>query len=761
MSTTLPTTLSTTLPTPSRRQFLGASAATAGSLVVGFSWHGAGAATAPALPPAKSVDKARVESFVAIGADGRATVYVGKVDLGNGSRTALAQLAADELDLPFDRITLVMGDTATTPDQWLTGASTTIAQGGMELRRACATARAALLAQGAARLGINADAATARDGLVMAKADPARRVAYGELAAAAPLQLAVDPKVVLKKPADYQWVGKPVARVDIPGKLTGEWTYVHDFRLPGMLHARVIRPFAVGASLLALDDSAARKVSGYVQTVRKGDFLAVLATTEWGAIKAMRAVKADWGVAEQLPAQATVFDEWRTRRVAREDLTQNVGDARAALAGAARTVKARYDFAVQTHASMGPSCAVAEVRDGQLTVWSASQATHSLVTEIAPIVGLPPGKIRIVYLEGSGCYGRNGHEDASADAALIATLTGRAVRVQWMRDDEMARSPKSPPRSIDLEAGLDAKGDIVAWQGDFWIALNHIVAFKPLDFPLLAASETGQPRPGNWVGFLFQNSGVGYTLPNVRVNTRHVEQAFFRSAHLRSPGRIENSFANESFIDELAFAAQADPAAYRLRYLKDPRGVAVIEKALARARWQARAGTNPAAASAGNGEVLRGRGISYLRYSNNNTYVAAVAEVAVHRKTGTITVERICIAHDCGLVVNPDGTVNQIEGGAIQTVSRTLMEQVSWNRREVLSRDWVGYPILRHDQVPRIEVDLIDRPDQPTMAVGEPTPCAIPAAIGNAVFDATGARLREVPFTPERVLAALQRVVRA
>ena len=742
--------------TLARRSFLVSS----GALVVGFSWAGkAAAASALTLAPAKAVDKARIESFIAIGADGRATVYVGKVDLGNGSRTALAQLAADELDLPFDRITMVMGDTAITPDQWLTGASTTIGQGGMELRRACATARAALLARGAAQLGVALEDASCRDGAVFAVADPARRVGYGDLAVSAPLQLAVDPKVLLKKPADYQWIGKPVPRVDIPGKLTGEWTYVHDFRVPGMLHARVLRPGAIGASLLSFDDSAAKKVDGFVRSVRKGDFLAVLAKTEWAAIKAMRATQAQWGGAELLPEQATVFDHWRSLKVAKEDVTQNVGDARAALAAAPRKLKARYDFAVQTHASMGPSCAVADFRDGQLTVWSASQATHSLVTEIAPIVGLPPEKVRIVYLEGSGCYGRNGHEDASADAALLAVLTHQPVRVQWMRDDEMARSPKSPPRSIDLEAGLDERGDIVAWQGDFWIALNHIVAFKPLDFPLLAATETGLPRSGNWVGFLFQNSGIGYTLPNVRVNTRHVEKAFFRSAHLRSPGRIENTFANESFIDELAYAAQVDPAEYRLRVMKDPRGVAVIQKAMARAKWQPRVGIHPAASSAGaaGGDIARGRGISYLRYSNNNTYVAAVAEVAVNRKTGQILVERVCIAHDCGLVVNPDGTVNQIEGGTIQTVSRTLMEAVRWDRREVLSRDWASYPILRHDQVPRVEVDLIDRPDQPTFAVGEPTPCAIPAAIGNAVFDATGARLREVPFTPDRVKAALLR----
>lgn len=732
-----------------RRSFV----ARAGALVVGFSWGGG--AIAQTLSSTKAVDKNRVESFVALGRDGRTTIYVGKVDLGNGSRTALAQLAADELDVPFDSITLVMGDTATTPDQWLTGASTTIAQGGMELRRACATARATLIERAAARLGVPADQLAASDAAVFVKSDPSKRVSYAELAAAAPVELAVDPKVVLKKAGEFKVIGKSVPRVDIPAKLTGEWTYVHDFRLPGMVHARVLRPQAIGASLLSYDDSAAKQVSGYLRTVRKGDFLAVLAKTEWGAVKAMRAMKLQWGVAEQLPDPATVFDYWRAQPLAKQEVTQNVGDAAAALAAAPRKVRARYDFAVQTHASMGPSCAVAEVRDGRLTIWSASQATHSLVTEVAPIVGLPPEKIRIVYLEGSGCYGRNGHEDASADAALIAVLTGLPVRVQWMRDDEMARSPKSPPRSMDFEGALDAQGNIVAWQSDFWIALNHIVAFKPLDFPLLAATEVGVPRSGNWVGFLFQNSGIGYTLPNVRVNTRHVEKAFFRSAHLRSPGRIENTFANESFIDELAFAAQADPAEYRLRVLKDPRGEAVIRKAMDRAKWQPRAGINPAACS---GDVARGRGLAYLRYSNNNTYVAAVAEVAVNRKSGEIVVERLCIAHDCGLVVSPDGTINQVEGGAIQTVGRTLIEQVKWDRTQVLSKDWTSYPILRHDQVPKVEVDLIDRPDLPTHAAGEPTPCAIPAAIGNAVFDATGARLRAVPFTPEKVKAALARV---
>ncbi len=731
-----------------------------GALVVGFAWGAtrADAASAPSLSAPKAVAKDLVESFVAIGGDGRVTVHVGKVDLGTGTRTAMAQIAADELDVPFERITMVMGDTATTPDQWLTGANLTIQQGGSELRRACATARAALVERGAAKLGVPAAELGTADGAVFAKADAARRASYAELVAGAPLELKVDAKAALKKAAEYRVVGKSVPRVDIPAKLTGEFTFMQDFRLPGMLHARVLRPDDLGAPLVSFDDSAARKVKGYLRTVRKDNFLAVVASSEWAAIKAMRAMKVSWGEGTGLPEQATVFDHWRTRPVAKNEATQKVGDADAALAAAPRRIKARYDFSVQTHASMGPSCSVADFRDGRLTVWSASQATHSLVDEIAPIVGLAKDRIRILYLDGAGCYGRNGHEDASADAALISTMIGQPVRVQWMRDDETARAPKSPPRSMDLEAGLDEQGNVTAWRGDFWIALNHIVAFKPLDFPLLAAGETGLPRPGNWVGFLFQNAGIGYGVPNIAVQTRHVEQAFFRSAHLRSPGRIENSFANESFIDELAFAAKVDPAEYRRRLLKDPRGLAVLDKVLQRANWQPRAGINPAAA---NGDIARGRGLAYLRYNNATTYVAAVAEVAVNRKTGEIKVERICIAHDCGQLINPDGTMNQVEGGAIQTVGRALIEQVRWDSKKVLSRDWLTYPILRHDQVPRVEVDLIDRPGEPSYGAGEPTACSIPPAIANAVFDATGARLRTVPFRPEQVLAALARPIAA
>jgi len=728
-----------------RRTFLKAG----GILAIGFSMSAtAGANT---LPAAKSVAKEAVDSWLTITPDNKVTIFVGKVDLGTGTRTALMQLAADELDVSFGRIEMVMGDTAATPDQWLTAANLTIFQGGGELRRAAASARRALVERAAQRLGVPATDLAVEDGVVRVKADANRKLSYGELIGDG-VKLDVDAKIELKKTADYKVIGKSIRRVDIPAKVTGEFTYIHDVRVPGMLHARVIRPDEIGARLSSVDDSAAKQVGGFVQTVRKGDFLAVVARNEWAAIKAARAMRVTWTGGATLPEQASVFEHWRKLPVAKEEVTQNVGDAKAALDTSARRVKATYDFAVQTHATIGPSCAVADFQGGKLTVWTSSQATHSMQHELSSITGLPRDAIRLVFIEGAGCYGRNGTEDAAADASLISTMIGQPVRVQWSRADETARSPKSPPRTMDMEAGLDAQGNVVAWAGDFYIALNHIVAFKPLDFPLLAASETGLPKPGNWVGFLFQNSGQPYQFANVRVNTRHIAETFFRSSHLRSPGRIENSFANEAFMDELAAAANADPAEFRLRYLKDQRAIDVVQAAMKLAGWQARPGPNP---SAGSGSVVTGRGISYLRYNNAITYVAAVAEVEVNKETGEVRVTRICAGHDCGEMVNPDGVANQVEGGVLQTVSRTLMEAVTWDRSKVTSVDWASYPIMRHTQAPKVEVALIDRPGTPQWGAGEPMACAIPAAIANAVFDATGARMRSLPFTPDKVKAAL------
>ena len=734
--------------------------ATAGALVVGFSLdatlaHAAGTPM-PVLRPAKAVAKDLVDSFVSIEPGGNITIFVGKVDLGTGTKTAMAQMAADELDVAFEQIRMVMGDTATTPDQWMTGANLTIAQGGGELRKACATARAALLARASSRLGVAVEQLRVEGGIVRAKSDASKTVSYSDLMQGAKTtDLKVDAKAAIKPAAEYKVVGKSVPRVDIPAKVLGQFEYAQDVRLPGMLHARVMRADALGARLEAVDDSLARKVNGFVQIVRRGDFVAVVAKTEWAAIKAAQAVKLTWSAGTGLPEKATVFDYWRKQPLAKEETTQKVGDTRAALAASSKRVKASYEFAVQTHASLGPSCAVADFSGGNLVVWSPSQATHSMQSELAAVTGIALDKIRLIYVDGSGCYGRNGHEDATADAALIAAMIGKPVRVQWMRADETARAPKSPPRAIDMEAGFDKDGNLQAWSADFYIALNHIVAFKPLDFPLLAATDLGMSKPGNWVGFLFQNAGAPYAVPNISVNTKHVEKAFFRSAHLRSPGRIENSFANESFMDELAVEAKTDPAEFRLKHIKDPRAIAVIKAAMKRADWQPR---QAGATATSQGDIAKGRGIAYVRYNNTTTYVAAVAEVEVNRKTGEVKVARVCVGHDCGQIINPDGLANQIEGGVIQTVSRTLMEQVQWDSIKVTSVDWATYPILRFPDVPRVEVDMINTPGDVSWGAGEPTATAIPAAIGNAIFDATGARLRSIPFTPDKVQAALKQL---
>jgi nicotinate dehydrogenase subunit B len=735
--------------TTHRRHFL--KTAGVGLLLVNFQFSELAHAAATSLTPAKSVAKDVLDTWLSIDPSSQVTVYVGKVDLGTGTKTALSQIAAEELSIPFDKVTMVMGDTATTPDQWITGAALTIQQGGSELRIAAASARMALLERAAQRWQVPVSSLKVVNGVVTDASNPARKASYGELIGEG-FQIKVDPKAALKPHTDYAVVGRSIPRVDIPAKVSGEHPYVHDFKLPGMLHARVIRSTHIGAKIASVDDRDARKVKGYVATVRQGDFLAVVCDNEWSAVKASRAIRTQWTHGPDLPAKNQLDAVWRQLPLAKEEATQKVGQIDAALSAAHQRVKASYHFAVQTHASIGPSCAVAQYENGQLVVWSASQATHSMQHELSVITRLPKEKIRLVYLDGSGCYGRNGHEDASADAALIAIQLGRPVRVQWMRHDETALAPKSPPRSMDMEAALDANGNIQGWKGDFYIALNHIQAFKPLDFPLLSAGETGVPRPGNWVGFLFQNAGAPYAVPNIQVTTKHVAQTFLRSAHLRSPGRIENSFANESFMDELAHAAGADAAQFRLRHLQDARGKEVLEAVLKAAQWQ----TRPSAAARPQERMARGRGIAYVRYNNAITYVATVAEVEVDRKTGQVRVLRLVVAHDCGQMINPDGVLNQIQGGAIQTVSRTLMEDVRWTGSQIESVDWASYPILRFGSIPKVEAVLIDRPGQPSWGAGEQTPTTIPAAIANAIFDATGARLRQIPFTPERVSLALQ-----
>jgi nicotinate dehydrogenase subunit B len=731
---------------PSRRDILKGG----GALIVSFSLSSPmSEALAQAGQAPKPLALTEVDAFLAIDANGMCTVYSGKVDLGTGVATALRQIAAEELDLPFDRVSLIQGDTALTPDQGTTWGSLSVQVGGVQIRQASAAAKAALLDQAAKRLGVAKDGLTVADGII---SDGGRRVSYAELVGGQRFSLTLDPKqpVATKDPKDYRVVGRPVPRIDIPGKVTGTFTYMHDFRLPGMLHGRVVRPSGIGAALESVDEGSIKDIPT-ARVVRQGNFLAVVAENEWAAIKASRQLKAAWSKWEGLPEQAKLFEHVRATRIVRDEVTGSVGDAVAAMgAEGPRKLNATYDFAIHTHGSMGPSCAVAEFKDGKLTSWSASQATHNLRKQLAKMFDLGVENVRCIYLEGSGCYGRNGHEDAAADAALLAKITGRPVRVQWSRADEHGWDPKGPPTLIDLRAALDGGGSVIAWESAFFIPQQTPGSFH---VPLIAATLAGMPAdsdiaPGN----IFQNSNIPYRFPNIRTVCHRLEATPFTPSWIRTPGRMQNTYANECFMDELAAAAGADPIEFRLNYLdpSDARGVEVLNRLMALSKWDKR----PSPQRPPSGDVARGRGASYVKYELVRTYVGVVAEVEVNRATGAIVLPRFYVVHDCGQIINPDGLRNQIEGNVIQTVSRTLKEEVKFDRSMVTSLDWATYPILTFPEIPEIVIDLIDRPTTPPWGAGEPSAAVVPSAISNAVFDATGVRLRSVPFTPEKVKVA-------
>jgi nicotinate dehydrogenase subunit B len=722
---------------------------TGGALVVTFtvslrSSHAAAPGTAGG---AKTVAADQVDGFLAIDDKGMVTVYSGKVDLGTGVRTALAQMAAEELSVPLENVTVIEGDTALTPDQGTTWGSLTIQVGGVQIRQACATAREVLLAEAGKTLGVGRDDLVVRDGVVATRSGD-KRVAYAQLIGGRDFQIKVDPRAPLKDPKDYTIVGRPVRRVDIPDKVTGRFTYVHDFTRPGMLHARVVRPPAMKASLVAVDDADARKVPGFVTTVRRGNFLAVVAANEWAAVRAAGALKPTWSDWQGLPDKAKLWDHVRSTKTVKDEVVQSNGHTADALKAAPRTLAATYDFAVHTHGSMGPSCAVAEYADGTLTVWSASQATHLLRRQLAKMLGMKPEDVRCVYVEGSGCYGRNGHEDAAADAALLARETGRPVRVQWSRADEHGWDPKGPPTLLDCRAGLDVNGNIVAWESEAFIPDRP----KTFEVTLVAADLAGLPKDDAFPGNIHQSLGIPYTIPNVKATVHWLAETPFKPSWIRTPGRMQNTFANESFMDECAAAAGVDPVEYRRPRLNDARGLECVERCARLANWTPRGGRPRET-----GEVARGRGFSYIKYELSRTYVAAVADVAVNRRTGAVKVERFYVAHDCGLIVNPDGLRNQIEGNVVQTVSRTLIEDLQWDRSAVTSLDWNSYPILTFPDVPDVVIDLIDRPTEKPWGAGEPTAAVVPSAVANAIHDAVGVRLRSVPFTPDKVLAALNR----
>jgi nicotinate dehydrogenase subunit B len=745
-------------PTSTRRNFL----KTTSGLIVTFTLaEGILPAVGQKTAPTKTVALDDVDAFLAIGADGRVTLYTGKVDLGTGIRTALAQIAAEELDVPFDQLTITQGDTALTPDQGPTWGSFTIQNGGMQIRRAAATARKGLLELAANRLGVAAGALSIDNGTIKGNS---RSVSYAELIGGRTFSLKLDKDAPVKDPAAYAIVGKSVPRTDIPAKVTARFTYMQDFRVDGMLHGRVIRPLALGADLESIDASSVTKTPGVVKVVRERNFLGVIATTEWGAIQAARELKATWSNWAGLPEQAQLWDYVRASKASKDDVGSNAGSSATALDNTPKRVAATYDFAIQTHGSIGPSCAVVEIKDEKVTCWSASQAPHRLRRQLAAMLTLPLNNVHCLYVEGAGCYGRNGHEDAAADAALLSrAVDGRPVRVQWMRADEHGWDPKCPPVLVDLRAGLYEAGKVLAWESEFFVPKDGVAPV-----PLLAAMLAGLPpvpaaeeflgnnETGATVNALVlnantRNTAIPYSIPNVKTLSHLLDDTPFRSSWLRAPGRMQNTFANECFMDELAATAGVDPLEFRLKYLSDARGVELMRRLAAIANWQQR----PSPRNNTNGDIVTGRGICYIKYELMRTYVGAVAEVEVNRKTGEIAIQRFYVAHDCGQIINPDGLMNQIEGNVIQSISRTLKEEIQFDRSGVTSLHWATYPILTFAEVPEVVIELIDRPTEPPWGAGEPASAVVPSAIANAVFDAVGVRLRSVPFTPAKVRAAI------
>ena len=742
----------------SRRAFL----ASGGALVVSFGLPGCATAPAPraaALPragtawPAK-VDATLVDSWIRIAADGSVTASVGKIEAGMGVGTAFTQIVAEELDVPLDRVTIVMGDTATTPDQRGTGSSNGIVQGGSALRNAAAQGRAALVAMASERLGVPAEVLEVRDGIVFAKADPAKRVAYGELIGGRTIGVKVGEKPATKDPKAYRLVGKPVPRLDIPPKVAGAYAYVGDLQVPGMLHGRVIRPPEAGARIVSIDESPS--LPGLVRIVRRGEFLGVVCEREEQAIEAARALRVQWSKPEPLywPSYDALYETLRTAKPKVSKQEKGAGDVEGALEAAAKRVAARYEYPFQSHASMGPACAVADVRDGGAVVHFGGQKPYPLRGALAALLGLPVEKVRVTWMPGPGSYGMNDADDCAADCALLAQAVGRPVRLQYMRVDGTGWDPKGPPIAFSLAAALDAGGTVTAWDYE---ARGFSGRIRPsgTDLPgdTLAGQLIGGMKAKSTDLHQFPDEAYGFA---ARRMTSHIvawEKSLgtpLRTAHLRDPDGMACCFASESFADEVAYAAGMDPVAFRLRYLADPRDQAVVRAAAEKAGWQPHAAPRAPA-----GRIVRGQGMAYA--PRNHSIVAIVADVEVDRETGRLRVRRFTCAHDCGFVVNPMNLTGTIEANLVQGMSRAMHEAVRFDPTRVRSTDWLTYPIVDMMDVPD-EIDIVilgNDPKNRSRGAGEPATRPVAAAIANALHDALGVRVRRVPFTPEAVKAAI------
>jgi nicotinate dehydrogenase subunit B len=750
----------------SRRSFLvagGAFVVSVGSPITINTVLGIETAHAQGTKPPLAPDQ--LSSFIAVNADGTVSAYFGKMDMGQGLFAAIGQMVAEELDVPFHSVKVIMGDTATSVNQGGASGSTGVQLGGKQMRAAAAEARRVLVEMASQKLAIPEGELTVTDGTVHAKSDPTKKVNYAGLIGGRYFNVQLDwnkqtgnqlyapGKGQPKKPSEYKIVGKPIKREDIAPKVFCTEDFCTDVKVPGMMHARMIRPAVAGAVPVSVDESSIKDIPGAKVVWEKG-FLGVVADKEWGAIQAAQRLKVTWSeVKPPFPEQAALYQHMRDAPVRKREVEKQNGNVEEAFKTAARIIEAEYEWPFQSHASMGPACALVEIKDGEVTVWTGSQKPHFVRDGVAATLGMPPDKVRAIWVPGPGCYGRNDAGDAAIDAAILAKAVGRPVRLQYMRDQGTGWDPKGPASIHRARAAVDAQGSVIAY--DFlskgfsrWdVQVNESrpkdsLAGQLRGLPLQSDDAFGVPAES----YEFQHKRMAWeTIPPLLDRASPL-----RSSHLRDPVGPQIHFASESFIDEIAAALNLDPIEFRLRHVKDARDIAVIKAVAEKAKWQPR----PSPRRDQTGGKVSGRGMAYAQ--RNGTRVAIVAEIEIDRSTGKIWARKFTVAHDCGQIINPDGLTHTIEGNIIQGISRTLWEEVAFDRGSVTTVDWITYPILDITETPeQVDVVLIDRPEVAPSGAGEPSIRAVSAAIANAIFDATGQRLRRVPFSPDRVKAAI------
>src|SRR5579863_6134786 len=763
----------TTIMTLSRRDFLQSCGAlivtfTAGSLSL-LSAQGRGQfGTHPS-----HIDPEKLDSWLAVGADGMVTAYTGTCDFGQGMFTAQSQLVAEELCVPIGRVKLIQCDTSVCPDQGTTsGSQSTPTNFNSEnLALAAATAREALLGLTAVKLGVQVKQLAVADGVITGTMG--RHVKYEDLIGNKHFELPLNVKAKRKSVADWKVLGKPIPSLDRTALMTGQFEFVHNVRVPGMLHGRVVRPPEMGATVARVDEQSVRSVPGLVKVVVRKNFVGVVSETQYQAGLAAKNLVVQWNPGPELPPQNGFFD-YLQRQPSQDVLSVDSRDIDAQLAAASKVIRAKYTYPYQMHGSVGASCAVADVKREIATVWSATQSVYPTRSIVAKLLDLPIDKVRVIYVRGSGCYGLNGADAVSFDAAILSQAVGRPVRLQFSRQDEMMWENFGSASVMEHRAGLARDGRIVAWAREDWIAsrgsrpgydqpgnviTGMLLGYQPeLPEPRSAKNPVGKFHnrsnsvPSYFAGCVAGGCGGTGTIRSERVLTHTVKSPFF-TGPLRSPLRLQNTFAHECFMDELGARAHADPVAYRLQHLREARLIDVVKAAAKRANWDARPSPKP---DLSRSKIASGRGIACVAYEGDNGYAALVAEIELDPESGRVQVRRFTVAQDCGPISNPAGLRNQIEGGLLQGMSRALGEEVTWNDREVTSIDWNTYHSLRLGMaVPVVDCVLINRSDVSATGAGETAITLVAAAIGNAIFDAAGVRLRQIPFVPERVKAAL------